>query len=319
MTRKETRFTNFLRSRGFGAILVGLSAWLIWNTPAMPVDSPVLSMIPAPLSCALSLVVIVGIAAIMVAINRQFTLLKTLSIFFAAYFVYITAATPGIASRLSVSAILAAVVLSCMWILYSLYNRRYSDRRIFLIFCLLSGGTLLDWKFSFFIPLFIVGLAQMRILRFKKIIAAIIGLVTPPWIAFGSGLMEIPQIPDIYYTPPSLLFEEETDMPFLCIVAFTMLTGVVFGAVGLFRMLGFNSRARAFNGFLAMLGIYTGVLAIINFTRLEDYLMLLNACVAFQTGHFFRVMTTRRGYIAILLLLAAYAGLYLWSVRISNL
>ena len=69
----------------------------------------------------------------------------------------------------------------------------------------------------------------------------------------------------------------------------------------------------AYNGFLALLGIYTGILAIINFTALPDYMTLLNACVAFQVGHFFRATASRRGYILIVLLFAAYTSLYLWA------
>lgn len=153
----------------------------------------------------------------------------------------------------------------------------------------------------------------MRILRFKKIIAAIIGLITPSWIAFGLDLMPVPHLPHIYFTPPSLLLTMPGGWPYLCAVLLTMATGFIFGSTALIRILGFNARARAYNGFLAILGIYTGLLAIINFTALSDYVTLLNACVAFQVGHFFRATATRRGYIIILLLLAAYTALYIWS------
>lgn len=249
----------------------------------------------------------------MIAINRQFNILRTLSVFFAAYFLFITCSTPFMSCFAGTSSVLAACMIFCMWILFTLYNEPHSNRRIFLIFAILSVGTLYDWKFLFFIPLFVIGLAQMRILRTKKIIAALIGIFTPPWIVFGLDLMPIPQLPHIFFTPPTILLQSPEALPFLCTVLLTMAIGFLLGSINLLRILGFNARARAYNGFLALLGIYTGILAIINFTALPDYMTLLNACVAFQVGHFFRATASRRGYILIVLLFAAYTSLYLWA------
>lgn len=311
MTRRETRFTNILRSRGVGCILAALSAWMTWRClPGLPATGG-LGVFPE-LSCVANYAVLLAIAVAMVAINRSFTLLRTLSVFFAAYFLFITGVTPGVAGVFGTSSLLAAVMMLCMWTLFTIYNERRSDRRIFLIFCLLSAGALIDWKFLFFVPLFFVGIAQMRILRFKKVIAAIIGLITPPWIVFGLGLMPLPRLPHIFFTPPAMLLDMPGGWPFLCTVLLTMASGFVFGTTSLLRILGFNARARAYNGFLALLGIYTGLLAVVNFTALPDYVTLLNACVAFQIGHFFRATASRRGYILILALLAAYTGLYVW-------
>lgn len=313
MTKKETRFTNIIRSRGVACILAAVSAWMTWRClPSLTAPAGWFGIMPE-LSCVLNFALLIAIAGAMIAINRGFTLLRTLSVFFAAYFLFITAATPGVAAFAGTSSLLAAVMMLCMWILFTLYNERISDRRIFLIFCLLGAGALADWKFLFYVPVFLTGMVQMRILRFKKVIAALIGLITPAWIAFGLDLMPLPRLPHIFFTPPSLLLSAPGGWPFLCAVILTMVTGFLFGSTALLRILGFNARARAYNGFLAILGIYTGLLAIINFTALTDYVTLLNACVAFQVGHFFRATASRRGYIVILLLLAAYTALYIWS------
>ena len=305
MTRKETRFTNFIRSRG-------VSAWMTWRALPSLTPSGWLGFMPE-LSWGVNFAVLSATAWAMIAINRQFNILRTLSVFFAAYFLFITCSTPFMSCFAGTSSVLAACMIFCMWILFTLYNEPHSNRRIFLIFAILSVGTLYDWKFLFFIPLFVIGLAQMRILRTKKIIAALIGIFTPPWIVFGLDLMPIPQLPHIFFTPPTILLQSPEALPFLCTVLLTMAIGFLLGSINLLRILGFNARARAYNGFLALLGIYTGILAIINFTALPDYMTLLNACVAFQVGHFFRATASRRGYILIVLLFAAYTSLYLWA------
>ncbi|WP_289770017.1 hypothetical protein [uncultured Duncaniella sp.] len=312
MTRKETRFTNFIRSRGVGAIIAVVSAWMTWRALPSLTPSGWLGFMPE-LSCGVNFAVLSATAWAMIAINRQFNILRTLSVFFAAYFLFITCSTPFMSCFAGTSSVLAACMIFCMWILFTLYNEPHSNRRIFLIFAILSVGTLYDWKFLFFIPLFVIGLAQMRILRTKKIIAALIGIFTPPWIVFGLDLMPIPQLPHIFFTPPTILLQSPEALPFLCTVLLTMAIGFLLGSINLLRILGFNARARAYNGFLAVLGIYTGILAIINFTALPDYMTLLNACVAFQVGHFFRATASRRGYILIVVLFAAYTSLYLWA------
>lgn len=312
MTRKETRFTNFIRSRGVGAIIAVVSAWMTWRALPSLTPSGWLGFMPE-LSWGVNFAVLSATAWAMIAINRQFNILRTLSVFFAAYFLFITCSTPFMSCFAGTSSVLAACMIFCMWILFTLYNEPHSNRRIFLIFAILSAGTLYDWKFLFFVPLFVIGLAQMRILRTKKIIAALIGIFTPPWIVFGLDLMPIPQLPHIFFTPPTILLQSPEALPFLCTVLLTMAIGFLLGSINLLRILGFNARARAYNGFLAVLGIYTGILAIINFTVLPDYMTLLNACVAFQVGHFFRATASRRGYILIVLLFAAYTSLYLWA------
>ncbi|WP_289754217.1 hypothetical protein [uncultured Duncaniella sp.] len=312
MTRKETRFTNFIRSRGVGAIIAVVSAWMTWRALPSLTPSGWLGFMPE-LSWGVNFAVLSATAWAMIAINRQFNILRTLSVFFAAYFLFITCSTPFMSCFAGTSSVLAACMIFCMWILFTLYNEPHSNRRIFLIFAILSAGTLYDWKFLFFVPLFVIGLAQMRILRTKKIISALIGIFTPPWIVFGLDLMPIPQLPHIFFTPPTILLQSPEALPFLCTVLLTMTIGFLLGSINLLRILGFNARARAYNGFLAVLGIYTGILAIINFTALPDYMTLLNACVAFQVGHFFRATASRRGYILIVLLFAAYTSLYLWA------
>lgn len=314
MTRRETRFTNILRSRGIGFILALTGAWMVLRCHVETSSPfPALPWLGPEIVRGANILGLVLTAAALVVLNRSYNLLKTLSIFFAAYFIFTTCATPGVLGEFSASVPLAFTVILNTWILFSIYNTSVSDRRIFLIFTLLSGGALFDLKFLFFVPVFIAGLAQMKILRIKKIIAAIIGLITPPWIVWGLSLMPLPTLPRIFFTPPHLILELPGGVPFLCTVALTLAVGFIAGVVSLVRILGFNARARAYNSFIAILGIFTGLLALINFTSINTYIPLLNACVAIQVGHFFRATANRRGYIVVVLLLAAYSALYAWT------
>ena len=315
MTRRETRFTNILRSRGIGIILALTGVWMVLRCPVETRWSFALlpEWIGEDIVRGINILGVIATAVALVVLNRSYNLLKTLSVFFAAYFIFTTCATPEVFSGHTSSVMLALTVILDTWLLFSIYNTRASDRRIFLIFTLLSAGALFDLRFLFFVPVFVAGLAQMKILKFKKIVAAVIGLLTPPWIVWGLALMPLPTMPHVFFTPPALLLEQPGGVPFLCTVGVTLAVGFIAGTVSLVRILGFNARARAYNSFIAMLGIVTGLMALINFTSLTTYITLLNACVAMQVGHFFRATANRRGYIVVVLLLAAYTALYVWT------
>lgn len=304
MTRRETHITNVIRSRGVAMLLMILGSWMVLATPGFDLLG---------LADPASLVMTLLTGAAMIMANRQFNLMRTTSLFFAGLFMVSCGATPTLFTSGIMPALLALTVMTAMWVMFSVYNERRSDRRIFLVFTLLSAGSLLSPVFLFYIPVFLIGLGQMRIFRFKKLLAALIGIATPWWIALGLGVVPLPRLPHIFFTPPSMILDNPGGWPFMATVALTLVVGFLTGSVNLIRILGFNSRARAVNGLLSLTGIATGVFAMVNFTNLSTYVVLLNVCAAFQTGHFFRATVNRRGYIFVLSLLASYAGLYIWS------
>lgn len=326
MTRREQHLTNILRSRGVGVLIALAGIWMAWHalmaghvmawpptvTPLLPAPSTWFSAMPE-LSFVANIAVLAGVAVLMISVNRRFNILRTGSIFFAAYFFFITCATPTVAGQLGASSLLALAVMACVGLMFSVYAERISSRRVFLSFAILSGGSLIDWSFLFYIPVFMVALGQMKLFKFKKLLAMALGLITPPWIVYGLGLAETPVVPDFFWTPPAIVAKLPPGIAFVSAVGLTVLTGFLLGSLNLLRIIGFNARSRAYNGVLALVSISTALLAIVNFTRLDVYVTLLNATVAFQVGLFFRYSASRRGYIAVLTLLAAYSGLYVWQ------
>lgn len=283
-----------------------------FRTIAFPTPS---SWIPdTALSFWANIVIVLCTGAVMILINRHFNLLRTTSAFFAAYFVFTTACTPMVIGQLGASSLLALIMMGGVWLMFSIYNQRVSSRRVFLIFFLIGLGQLTEYTFVLYIPVFIAALGQMRIFTFKKILAAILGNITPAWITWGLGLADVPEIPQLCFTPPAMLLDCPGSWPLLAATALTLLTGFFLGNLNLIKIIGFNAQARAYNGFLTLMSIATGIFAIVNFSNLIIYITLLNACVAFQVGHFFRFTVMRRGYIAVVTLMAAYLGIYIWTM-----
>lgn len=326
MTLREQHFSNVLRSRGVAVLLSLCAMWLTWQSVA----SGRVSAPPSPesvvfkvgrdwfaafpeLSCAVNLVCLVAVASMMVMVNKLFNLLRTMSVFFAGFFIVACCCTPVVAGYFGTDSLLAIVVLACMWLMFSIYSERICTRRVCMVFALLTGAATLDYHFLLYLPVFFVALGQMRVLRFKTVLAAVLGIAAPLWIVYGAGLAPWPEMPRFFLTSPRLLLELNGGLPFVAAVGFTLLLGFSMWLLNILRILSFNARDRAYNGLLLLIGVATSLYAVVNFTYLPFYVTLLNACVAFQVGLFFRYTASRRGYIYILLMLASYFGLYFWQ------
>lgn len=328
MTKREIHFSNILRSRGIAFLIILFSIWMMSHALAlgkvgviaddMSVAFPVASSwFPSPVvSMWVNAACVLLTARILVSINATFNLLRTMSVFFSAFFVFATASIPDVGARFGAHTLLAIIGVIGIWLMFSLYNVRRSDRRIFLIFFLLGAGAMVNYATLLYVPIFLTGLWQMRIFRLKKLLSAGVGLLVPLWIVYGLDILPLPtSMPDFYFTPPTdIEAQVPGGWPAIIGAALTLFIAIAMGAVNVVRFLRFNARMRAYNGFLTLICTATGVFAIINFTNLPFYLMLLNACVAFHVGHFFRITASRRGYIPILITMGCYGGLYYWSL-----
>ncbi|MCM1076221.1 MAG: hypothetical protein NC411_02530 [Bacteroides sp.] len=326
MTRREVIFTRVIRSRGI-AMLISLAAIFMtvqayalgkiaalddFRTIAFPTSGDWFAN--GWLSMWVNIAVVCGVGMLMLLINRNFNLLRTSSVFFVAFFMLTMGCVPSVMGQFSASSLLALFSMAGVWIMFSIYNVRPSSRRVFLVFFMLGLGQLVEYTFMLYIPIFVAALGQMKIFSVKKILAAIIGNVTPAWIVWGLGLVPRPEIPHFEFTPPVLLLENPQNWPLLSTVALSLVTGFLLGCFNLIKIMGFNAQARAYNGLILLLSISTGIFAIVNFTNVAFYVTLLNACVAFQVGHFFRLTVMKRGYIVASVLMVAYIALYTWTM-----
>lgn len=321
----ERNIVALLHSR-FGSLLMALIAvaatvvsFMSGNISHIPGDSGTWLLsanewITNPsISLIASLLTNIGVAALLIYINKQYNVLRSVSHLFAGMFLIMQMAHPAIFGQFHNGTLLCATVILSTAILFSSFNQPFPRQPIFLIFLMLCVGTMSQYAFAFYIPLFMLGCGQMRIFDIKTFTAALIGIITPLWIMWGFGLISVND-----FKMPHLvdMFEAVNDKETIQIVAttaFTVLLLFSMGILNLMRVYNLNSQMRAFNGFLSILSFATAICVIADFRNMETYVPLLNCCAAFQVGHFFVVNTQRRSYIAILAIIAIYATLYWWS------
>lgn len=315
-----------MKSRGFTWLLIFISlamGWVAYATGIAGVSLSVEAMwLPDPdrwiadreVSALLNIGVVGCCCIAMAFINKVYNLLRTVSLLFVGVFTVMLAATPKIFIAFGSGTVLALLTLLAVLLLYSVYDNPSNTRRVFLIFFILACGAVFDYSFIPYLLVFLIGASQMKCLSWRSFVAALIGVVTPLWILWGFGLLELRglRLPD----PRAVyeIFDATGNIHTLVCIGITLLLGLLLGMINLMKIIAFNARSRAMASFLSLAGVATGVLCIVDFTNIWAYVTLLDVCVAFQLGLFMRLYESRRAYIVAIAALSLYSGCFVWTI-----
>lgn len=156
----------------------------------------------------------------------------------------------------------------------------------------------------------------MRIFNLRTSLAALFGMLTPPWILYGFGILnyENASLPALSNIFEHISIEEALQM--LLTIGLTIFLCIGSWFVNIVKIISYNARTRAFNGFIALLAFTTILLIIIDFSNYIVYIPLLNSCAALQLAHLFTIYEARRSYLGILGVFLVYSALYIWGLWI---
>lgn len=253
------------------------------------------------------------LAALMIIINRAFNLLRTTSLLDASLFLIMSMSTPVLLTQL-VGTPLSAILLICMILLCSSYSSPGDTRNVFAIFFILSAMTATQYCYALYIPVFMIGCAQMRILSGRTIVAGLLGMITPWWIALGSGLVQpsqihIPEFESIFGD-----FDFSEQLPMFVSAGVTAVLLILGWVLNFPQMIAYNARMRAINGAMSVLSLVTLIAVCADFTNISAYVPTLCLCSAFQFGKLFTWKKYDRSYIFIATIFLIYLSIYIWSV-----
>lgn len=328
MTRREIILTRFIRSRGCafltGACALGFAAATYIDNPGDPTNpvnygvafpSANLWLSSALLSQGAAWIINLIIAAFLILLNRAINLLRTVSVTYASIFLLMQTATPELTGSLCDGVMLGLLVLLAMGLILSCYLMPERTPRVFLAFFLIGCGILWRYPYAAFLPALVIGLWQMRILSVRTLVAALLGLVTPIWLAVGFGLTNPLEwrLPDFDFDFQALL--TNSHIRHTLVAGGVALTAMlVFTASDIIKILSYNAATRAYNGLLMTVTSTVAILVLIDWTNLSLYLTILNAMTACAAGHFLKIHGPNRGYLPILLLMIIYFTFYLWNL-----
>lgn len=323
----ERRITAFLHARGATLLFLMAScvvACVAWSRGLVLPVVPDLGLgLPAPAewmgahtfwSLLLNMAVNVAVGMLVIWINRAFNTLRSLTALGATFFYVFQCASPPLLAQFYGGMLLVLVAMLCVVLLFSVYGRADGAQQpVYLIFFLLTAGGFTQISFLLFVPVFLFGCLQMRVFNMRTVLAALLGVLTPPWLLFGFGIVS----PEQMHWPRMVvaweLFDTAEMVKALVENGFTLVMGMTFMMLNLLKILSYNSRTRAFNGFINVIWIATALFTVINFNDFAFYMPLLNALTGYQAAHFFTYRRNRRSYVPVLLLIAVYVVFSIWS------
>lgn len=272
-------------------------------------------------SMAVAVALNVAIAMLMVYINKAFNVLRCLTMLHASLFLVFELATPSMLLGVTPGIVVCFVLMLSLMLMFAAYGRRDFQRPIFLAFFLLSAFGALDYAFLVYLPVLWLGLAQMRVLSLRSVLASFLGVLTP-WILYlGLGIVDVADL----RVPRLISFVDNgaflsAEWPLLCTAGITAMLGVGSWMQNVLKVISYNAQSRAMAGLLTtMLGV-TLLAMLTNYPHAAAFLPVLNFSAAMQLGHLFGVIHRSRGsQWAILIIVFVYISIYAWRTLICIL
>jgi hypothetical protein len=247
---------------------------------------------------------------------KVFNLLRAVTTLATSMFFIMTLATPDLLVQFSNGTLACLVILACLFLLFSTYSDERRLTNIFLIFTVLSAMSMAQYSYMVYIPVFIIGCIQMRIFSLKTVLAIFMGLVTPWWIGYGCGLLNLENLhaPEIINGFTTFDLDDTLHLVTAAVVTLVVVVGA--WMLNLMKMLSYNAHRRAASGALSVLSLVTILAIALDFTNASSYTPMLYMCASLQVSHLMAGPATRSGYIPILTLTLIYVSLYMWRMFI---
>lgn len=269
---------------------------------------------PGPMSAGLNVLCLLATGAVMLALNKVFTYIRSMThLFVSAFFLLQIAHPPGLVV-FNAGTLLSMVTALAAMPLFASYQDRHAQRSVFLIFAIVAAGSMFHYGFLVLLPAFVLGFLNMGVLNLKGLLAMLFGLVTPFWIVLGLRLVAPADFvaPDIHG-----VWELQGMMPLspvLILAALTAVLGIVLAVMNLMTIMNYRMQTRVYNAFFVFVLVAVVVALCLDCHAVAIYLPLLGLMTAVQLALAYTLRGTSFRYVFILLFIACcfgFAGVHL--------
>lgn len=293
------------------AMMAVSGLWEVFPSPEGPMGiclpSPNLWNITPVIGWSVNTFLLLLCAGAWIFLNKEFTLVKGIDQLTLAAFLMFVGSNPVCTDSLTTGSILLTVTVLCMAILFGTAHERNCTHQIFAIFTFLSVGSMYQYAFVLMMPVFFAGALMMKAMRAKEVVAMLLGIVAPYWVAVGLGLVELTafHLPEIHFG-----FDSVVPVPKRVVlwinIGLSGLLAALFSFSNSMVMFAGNKETRARNNVITMFNVATLLFIIFNPANMAAYLPVFYLAFAVQVGNLFAYhnLPWRRT------LLWSFAGLY---------
>lgn len=255
-----------------------------------------------------------GVCALLSFLNKTYSVIRNVTYISASTYILLGIMCPDISIQLYDGTLLSLIVITLAGLLFGIYQSRYPQRRVYLISVIFSACCMYRYEFVYLIPVFFIGFLQMRAMSVRSALAMLFGMITPLWLALGTGLISFSdlQLFRLSYVQNDFDFSESGFV--VIAAAVTAFITLVLLLRNILQIINYKMQIRAYNGFFLILTVFTMIMMVVDYSNMLVYLPVLNICLAIQMGHAFTIKKYLRRYILYLLFVALCISAYVWRV-----
>ena len=233
-------------------------------------------------------VAVIGLCApVCYLINKGYSLLKSSLPFWALFYLPLTCANPLVSGHLTGNALLLPTALVMMPVLFSSYRSINATRSTFFAATCISVGSMFQQAFIPFILALVVSCLAMQILRFKELMAMVLGLIAPYWVLLGFGVISLRS----FHLPHlSTIFTAEiSTVIFPVLVGYGMLLTIslLLALNNGMKLYAGNAQIRSYNNVINIFGLTAVLGMLFDIDNITAYTGVFNLWVALQFGNLF--------------------------------
>ena len=269
------------------------------------------------LSAIVNVLCLLITGGILLAINKVFTFVRSVTHLFVSAFFLLMVANPSGLVSFNAGTLLALVTALTLMPLFASYQDHHSQHSIFLIFTMVAAGMMFHYGFLVLILAYLLGFLNMRAMGLKGVLAMMFGLVTPFWITLGLGLASPADFAMPHYEGFWQMPQAAWGNHLIMMVAAIAILGMVLAGMNLYTIMNYRLQTRVYNIFFIIVLLLTIVALCLDFKHFAVYLPLLNLTVAVQVAHVHILRAAPYRYLFILLFTAACIASCVFNLFLS--
>lgn len=244
-------------------------------------------------------------------LNRHYNYIRSTQPVMPAMFLLMTCSVPWLTEALNASTLVCVLNLMSLSVLFSCYRRRNATQEMFVIGTFFSLGSMCQYAFIPYIPVYAVSGIIMKAFRFKEFLAMGMGIIAPYWVGMGLGLIT----PGDFTLPEfSNLFDgyaDHTDLFMLLVsVGLAAFSGLLLGLNNAIKLYAGNSRINALNLAVSLTGLVSIICIILDFRNMTAYVATMFMTVAAQFANLCALWTIKREWLVVFIPGVIYAIIF---------
>ena len=247
-------------------------------------------------------------------INKKHSFVRSTEALLPTAMAVMLASNPVNTSYLGTPVVMLIVNLVCLDIMMKSYGTENATNSMFAIATYLSLGSMVQYSFLPLIVIYPLMAIMSKVFRLKEMVAYLMGLVAPYWVALGFGLVAFSD----FRMPQFLVDIPNADGNYLLLVFISLCTlalvGIVMTINNAMVIYAGNMKVQTFNTMINLLGLTCGVCMLIDFDNFEAYASSFCFAVSVQISNFFAMRRLPQSPVWFWGLLSLFMALWLFML-----